>query len=166
MEIGSRRILHCNVTEHPTAEWTIQQLREFLAYDHPYRVLLHDRDAIFSSSVDLALQHFGIRVLKTPVRSPKANAYCERLVGTIRRECLYYLIPINQRHLHRIVKEFARYYNRGRSHSSLGPGIPEPIQSSVPASDHRYQLPSGYRIAKRPIVGGLHHDYRLEKEVA
>jgi putative transposase len=88
MEIGSRRILHCNVTEHPTAEWTTQQFREGLADLHPYRFVIHDRDSIFSSSLDSALSDFGVRVLKTPVQAPKANAYCERLVGTIRRECL------------------------------------------------------------------------------
>ena len=99
MEIGSRRILHINVTDHPTAEWTIQQFREFLAFYHPYRFLIHDRDSIISTALDHALKGFGMRVLKTPVRAPKANAYCERLVGIIRRECLDYLIPVNQRHL-------------------------------------------------------------------
>ena len=125
MEIGSRRILHCNVTEHPTAEWTIQQFREFLAYDHRYRFVIHDRDTIFSSYLDSELQGFGVRVLKTPVRAPKANAYCERLVGTIPRECLDFLIPVGEAHLKRILREYVRHYNRGRTHSSLGPGIPE-----------------------------------------
>jgi putative transposase len=68
MEIGSRRILHCNVTEHPNAEWTQQQFREFLAFDHPYRFVIHDRDGIFAASVDQALKGFGVRALKTPVR--------------------------------------------------------------------------------------------------
>jgi transposase InsO family protein len=166
MEVGSRRILHCNVTEHPTAEWTTQQLRETLAEPHPYRFLIHDRDCIFSSSLDLALKGFGVRAIKTPVRAPKANAFCERLVGTIRRECLDCLIPVNQRHLRLILKDFVRYYNRGRPHSSLGPGIPEPIQASVPASGHRHLLPFGYRIRSTSVLGGLHHDYRLEKGAA
>jgi hypothetical protein len=81
MEVGSRRILHTNVTAHPTAEWTIQQFREFLALDHPYRLLIHDRDCIFSPGVDQSLKGFGLRVLKTPVRAPKANAFCERLLA-------------------------------------------------------------------------------------
>ena len=81
MEIGSRRILHCNVTEHPTAEWTIQQFGEFLAYDHRYRFVIHDRDTIFSSYLDSELQGFGLRVLKTPVRAPKS----ERVLRTARR---------------------------------------------------------------------------------
>lgn len=166
MEIGSRRILHCNVTEHPTAEWTTQQFREILAEPHLYRFVLHDRDKIFSASLDVAVKDFGVRVLKTPIRAPQANAFCERLIGTIRRECLDFLIPINEQHLRRILKEFSRYYNRGRPHSALGPGIPEPIQASVPASGHRHRLPTGFRVAKTSILGGLHHNYRLEKEAA
>ena len=88
MEVGSRRILHFNVTPHPTADWTVQQLRELLAFDHPYQFVIHDRDAIFSAQVDAVLENLGVRVLKTPVHAPKANAFCERLMGTIRRECL------------------------------------------------------------------------------
>jgi transposase InsO family protein len=97
MEVGSRRILHTNVTAHPTADWTIQQFREFLAFDHRYRFLIHDRNCIFSPSVDESLNGFGLRVLKTPVRAPTANAFCERLIGTIRRECVDYFIPLNER---------------------------------------------------------------------
>ena len=133
MEVGSRRILHANVTAHPTVDWTTQQFREILAFDHPCRFVIHDRDSIFSADVDRSLAGFGVRVLKTPVRAPKANAFCERLVGTIRRECLDYLIPLNERHLELIVNEFVVHYNRGRPHSSLGPGIPEPPQTEVPA---------------------------------
>jgi transposase InsO family protein len=166
MEVGSRRILHTNVTAHPTAEWTLQQFRECFTYDHPYRYLIHDRDSIFSASLDSALEGFGLRVLKTPVGAPKANAYCERLIGTIRRECLDFLIPINERHLRRIVGEFVTYYNRGRPHSALGPGIPEPPQARAPAGPSRHKLPAGYRVASRPVLGGLHHEYRLEKEAA
>jgi transposase InsO family protein len=166
MEIGSRRILQVNVTDHPTAEWTTQQFREILDDPHPYRFVVHDRDSIFSSSLDDALKDFGVRPIRTPVRAPKANAYCERLIGTIRRECLDYLIPINDRHLRFIMKEFVVHYNRGRPHSALGPGIPEPIQASVPASVHRHKLPTGFRIRSKPVLGGLHHEYRLEKEAA
>jgi hypothetical protein len=166
MEIGSRRILHVNVTDHPTAEWTIQQFREFLEYDHPYRLVIHDRDAIFSAAVDSSLKDFGISALRTPVRTPTANAFCERVIGTIRRECLDFIIPINERHLRSTVREFVAYYNRGRPHASLGPGIPEPIQASAPVAVHRNSLPVGYRISSKSILGGLHHDYRLGKEAA
>jgi putative transposase len=166
MEIGSRRILHFNVTAHPTAEWTTQQFREILADPHPYKFVIHDRDCIFSSSLDQSLKDLGVRPIRTPIRAPRANAYCERLVGTIRRECLDYLIPINERHLPVILKEFVGHYNRGRPHSSLGPGIPEPTQASVPARVHRHKLPAGFRIASKPVLSGLHHEYSLEKEAA
>jgi putative transposase len=93
MGVGSRRIQHCNVTAHPTAGWTLQQFREAIPADHSYRFLIHDRDSIFSTEVDDELQAFGLNVLRTPRQAPKANAYCERLMGTIRRECLDYVIP-------------------------------------------------------------------------
>jgi hypothetical protein len=93
MELGTRRILHHTVTAHPTAEWTLQQFREALPGDHPYRFLIHDRDSIFSKDLDQAVVAMGVGVLRTPVRAPKANSVCERLGGTLRRECLDYLIP-------------------------------------------------------------------------
>lgn len=170
MEIGSRRILHCNVTAHPTADWTRQQFREFLDGESGHQYLVHDRDCVFSAEVDIAVNGFGLKVLKTPVRSPMANAHCERVIGTIRRECLDYLIPLNAQHLRRTVREFATHYNRGRPHSALGPGFPEPTKAAgpgpTPASDRRHRLPAGYRVARSTVLGGLHHEYRLEEEVA
>jgi putative transposase len=150
MEIGSRRIVHCNVTAHPTAEWTTEQFREVLADVHDYRYIIHDHDSIFLPSLDSALNDFGVRVLKTPVQAPTANAYCERLVGTLRRECLDYVIPINERHLHLTLKEFIAYYNRARPHSSLGPATPEPIAASSPGGSHRHRLPADYRVTSPP----------------
>jgi transposase InsO family protein len=97
LEIGRRRILHWNVTEHPTAEWTTQQFRSILTGDDPYRFVVHDRDSVFSAAVDDALRSMNLRVLKRPARVPQANAFCERLIGTARRECLDHLIPINER---------------------------------------------------------------------
>jgi transposase InsO family protein len=85
LEIGSRRILHCNVTAHPTADWTLQQFREAIPSQHRYRALIHDRHGTFSAQLDQAVEDLGIRVLKTPPRVPQANAFCERLIGTIRR---------------------------------------------------------------------------------
>src|SRR5215469_6696397 len=120
MEIGSRRILHCNVTAHPTAAWTLQQFREAVDSDHSHRFLIHDRDSTFSTEVDAELQAFGLKVLRTPVQAPKANAYCERLMGTLRRECLNYVIPLSEKHLRTILREWVAHYNQGRPHSSLG----------------------------------------------
>lgn len=101
------------------------------------------------------------RVLKTPARVPQANAFCKRLIGTARRECLDHFIPLHARHLRKIVAEWVRHHNRGRPHASLGPGIPEPVGLTVSrAIDHR--LPHGHRVVAKPILGGLHHEYRLE----
>jgi transposase InsO family protein len=166
MELGTRRILHHNVTAHPTAEWTLQQFREALPGDHPYRFVIHDRDSIFSKRLDNAVMDLGVRVLRTPVRAPTANSICERFGGTLRRECLDFLIPLNERHLKMTIKEWGLHYNRGRPHSSLGPGIPEPSQDRIPASEHRHKLPAAYRVVKTSVLGGLHHEYCLVKEAA
>jgi putative transposase len=112
MELGTRRILHQNVTDHPTAEWTLQQFREALPGDHGYRFVIHDRDSIFSTRLDQAVTDLGVRVLRTPLRAPMANSVCERFGGTLRRECLDYLIPINERHLKLTIKEWVLHYNR------------------------------------------------------
>ena len=116
--------------------------------------------------LDKELGGFGVRVLKTPLRAPKANAFCERLIGTIRRECLDFLIPLGERHLKRILREYIRHYNRGRPHSALGPGIPELPQAKVSPGPHRHKRPTGCRVTSTPVLGGLHHEYGLEKEAA
>jgi len=162
MEIGSRRIIHFNVTAHPSACWTMQQLREAIPSDHLYRFLIHDRDSIFSSALDSQIGALGLKVLRTPIRAPKANAYCERLVGTMRRECLDYLIPLNERHLRKLLREWVHHYNQARPHSALGPGIPDGGDRFIRANLSRYALPTGSRIAKTPVLGGLHHENRLK----
>ena len=126
LEVGTRRIVHWNVTEHPTAGWTVQQFRAIVPGDQPQCFLIHDRDSIYASAVDDAVTAMGLTVLRTPVRCPQANAFCERLIGTIRRECLDWLIVLNERHLRVVFKEWVTHYNRGRPHASLGPGIPDP----------------------------------------
>src|SRR5215510_3626965 len=85
MEVGTRRLLHLNLTHHPTATWTLQQFREAIDNSQDYRFLIHDRDSIYSEELDLVVRAMGVRILKTPFRSPQANAYCERLVGSLRR---------------------------------------------------------------------------------
>jgi putative transposase len=158
LEIGSRRLLHFNVTEHPTSEWTLQQLREALPGDQDYKFLLHDRHKTFSASLDETVESWGIHVLRSPVRMPTANAHCERLIGSIRRECLDYLIPLNVSHLRRTLREWAYHYNVGRPHRSLGPGIPDRVQQA--AFKQAAQLSPTSRVIVKPIVGGLHHEYR------
>jgi len=167
MEHATRRMLHCNVTAHPTALWTLQQLREAIPADHGYRFLLHDRDSIFSQQLDQGIRHLGLRVLKTPVRTPQANALCERLIGTLRRECLDYLIPLSENHVGRVLTQWVCHYNEGRPHMALGPGIPQPSASlPVALQAHQHRLPAHGRVVTRPILGGLHYDYRLEQHVA
>jgi transposase InsO family protein len=106
MEHATRRMLHTTITAHPTAPWTLQQLREAIPTDHSYRFLLHDRDSIFSQQLDQHIHHLGLRVLKTPPQSPRANALCERLIGTLRRECLDDLIPLSPNHVERVFTEW------------------------------------------------------------
>ena len=166
MEVGTRRIVHHNVTDHPTADWTLQQFREALAGDHTYRYLIHDRDRIYSKELDLALESMGVRVLRTPVRCPKANCFCERLVRTIRRECLDFLIPFSGAHLRRILREWVFHYNHGRPHKSLGPGTPVPYTATPACCSHRHTLPRDHRVLAKPILGGLHHQYSLQKLAA
>src|SRR5262244_3901932 len=167
MEHTTRRVIYTNVTAYPTASWTLQQLREAIPADHAYRFLIHDRDSIFSQQLDHSIRHLGLRVLKTPVRTPQANALCERLIGTLRRECVDFLIPLTANHLWRLLTAWMQHYNVGRPHMSLGPGIPQPPPSlPVPRQVSRHHLPEHLRVVAHPILGGLHHAYALEKQGA
>ena len=128
--------------------------------------MTHNRDSIFSQQLDRSVKALGVTFRRTSVRAPKANAICERFGGSLRRECLDFVIPLNERHLKRAVQQWGNHYNRGRPHSTLGPGLPEPTQDKVPASGHRHKLPAGFCIAKASLLSGLDHEYRLVKEVA
>ena len=166
LDVGTRRIVHWNVTEHPTADWTIQQCLTGVTCETGHRFLIHDRDAIYAPAVDRAIRSMGLRVLKTPVQTPQANAFCERLIGTIRRECLDWLIPLHQRHLRQILTTWVAHYNRGRPHASLGPGIPEVSPALFQPAPTGHRLPTGSRVLATPILNGLHHEYRLVREAA
>ena len=166
MEVGSRRIAHVNVTAHPTAAWTLQQFREVLGDEQAQQFLIHDRDAIYSRDFDAALRAMGLAILETPYQAPQANVFCERLIGTIRRECLDFLIPLNEQNLRSILKEWVRHYNRGRPHSCLGPGVPDPgfCRQRVRLCGHR--IPTSHKVVAKRILNGLHHEYRLERRAA
>jgi putative transposase len=166
MEIASRRLVHVNVTSHPTAAWALQQFREVLTESHGYRFVLHDRDSIYSPWLDAAVTAMGVRVLRAPVRAPVANAVCERLLGSLRRECLDFLIPLTENHLRRILKIWRTHYNRGRPHMSSGPGIPHPPVGLPAAPLVGHRLPAQSRVVSRSVLGGLHHEYGLEKVAA
>jgi len=132
--------------------------------EEAHRFLIHDRDSIYSDGVDRTIAAMGLTILKTPVRSPQANAFCERVIGTIRRECLDWLVPFNEGHLRRVLAQWVAHYNRGRPHTSLGPGIPDGPDLAVVQSGHRIR--DGHRVVATPILGGLHHEYRLESRAA
>jgi putative transposase len=162
MEHASRRIVHINVTAHPTAAWTLQQLREAIPSDHPYRFIIHDRDAIFSIGFDASVAGMGLEVIETPVRSPKANSLCERLIGTLRRECLDWTIPLTEEHLRKTLRFWLPHYNRGRPHSSLGPGLPDPpLNVPVHLQRHRHRFDQSSRVVVHSVLNGLHHEYSL-----
>jgi putative transposase len=154
IEHHSRRLVYCNVTAHPRAAWTLQQLREPVDCEDQYEFLIHDRDSIFANHLDESIGRLGIRVLKSPPRCPKANAICERVIGTIRRECLDWLIPLAEAHLRFTLKSWIAHYNGGRPHMALGPGVPDPPVSPLvpptPSSRHR----RGEMVWTPPILKG------------
>src|SRR5437867_7892500 len=160
---GSRRLLHFNVTAHPTAAWTLQQLREAIGFEDGYRYLIHDRDSIFARNLDESLKSFGLRVLKSPPDSPMANAICERAIGTIRRECLDCLIPLSEAHLRSILEGWVSHYNGGRPHMSLGPGVPDPpaVRTFAFSQQSRHRIDERLLVHVRSVLGGLHHEYSL-----
>jgi putative transposase len=162
IEHHSRRLIHCNVTAHPSAAWTLQQLREAVGPGERYKYLLHDRDSIFAKHLDESIERLGVKVSKSPPRSPRANAICERVIGTLRRECLDWLIPLSEHHLRRILKSWIRHYNGGRPHMSLGPGIPDsPTITAVSAPASRHRRGESYAVRAASILDGLHHEYSL-----
>ena len=167
IEHQTRRIVSCNVTTKPTAVWTLQRLREAIPSDHAYRLIIHDRDGIFSPQLDQSITHLGLRVLRTPPRSPKANSLCERVIGTFRREYLDFLIPLTENQLRIILREWVSHYNQGRPHTSIGPGIPDPPPPlPVTLQEHRHRIPDHLRVVAHSVLGGLHHEYCLVSKAA
>src|SRR5665213_1492083 len=163
IEHGSRRLVHFNITQHPTADWTLQQLREAIGCTDAYRYLLHDRDSIFARSLDESISNLGLTVLKSPPHSPMANVICERVIGTIRRECLDWLIPLSQSHLRWILTSWMDHYNQGRPHMALGPGVPDPPSevANPPPQLSRHGIGGRLLPRSKSILGGLHHEYSL-----
>lgn len=145
-----RRILHFNVTTHPTAEWTAQQLRNAFPWESGPRYLLRDRDRIFGDDFTRQVQDMGIQQVLSAPRSPWQRAYVERVIGTIRRECLHHVVIFSEAALYRQVQSFVEYYHRSRTHLSLSKDSPEP---------RAVQSPQLGRIVGIPLVGGLHHRY-------
>jgi len=172
MELASRKVIHIHLTAHPTLEWTKQQIRNACFEEQP-KFLLHDNDGKFGqlgrplrvecagkqvscrSAFDVWLwQEMGIRGVPIPYCAPNATAHIERLIGTLRRECLDRMLIWNEGHLRGVLKEFVNWYNHGRVHQGLK-GIPDPDPALT------MPRPSAGRLVAFPVLNGLHHDYRL-----
>lgn len=148
-----REFVHFNATDHPTAQWTAQQLVEAFPFDTAPRYLLRDRDCIYGERFRNRVKSLGIEEVLTAPRSPWQSPYVERLIGSIRRECLNHVILFNERHLRRLLKSYVAYYHEARTHLSLDKQCP--VLRIIQDSD-----PGQRKIVAYPHVGGLHHEYR------
>jgi putative transposase len=154
IELKSRKIIHVNVTRSPTDPWVAQQLREATAYGHTPKYLIRDNDCKFGPNFARVAATSGIKVLQTPYRTPRANAVCERFLGSVRRECLDHFLIFQEKQLVRLLKAYAMYFNHARPHQGLGQRIPDAPAHAAPPS----KLPN--RVDAVPVLGGLHHDYQ------
>jgi len=148
VRLARRELVWINVTAHPTAEWIAQQITEAFPWTEAPRYLIRDRDAIYGAAVTRRLRAMGIRDKPIAAGSPWQNSFAERLIGTIRRECVDHVIALGEQHLRRVLKSYANYYNTARTHRSLDKDTPvsRPVQRIG-------------RIVSHALVGGLHHQY-------
>jgi transposase InsO family protein len=152
IEHGRRKILHCNVTAHPTSEWVVQQLRETFPEADPYRYIIFDHDSKFNVDVIRLLTATGLQPKRTSIQAPWQNGIAERWIGSCRREMLDHIIPLDERHLRRLLREYASYHNADRIHDGLNKDAPNgrPVeQRPSPAAS----------IVAQPRLGGFHHRY-------
>jgi putative transposase len=150
IELGSRRVVHFGVTRNPTDKWAAQRWREATPFGEGPRYLIRDNDKKYGDSFEQVAA--VIEVLKTPYKAPKANAICERFLGSLRRECLDYTLILSERHLHRVVKDYTEYFNHARPHQG--------IEQRIPCRPERLETaPVNGKLVSRPVLNGLHHDY-------
>ncbi len=145
-----RRVIHFNVTESPTAKWTAQQIVEALPWDAVPRYLLRDRDGIYGHQFANRVDRIGIKEVRTAPHSPWQNPFVERLIGTLRRDCLDHIVVLNENHLRRHLRLYFAYYHTSRTHLALDKDAPKsrPIEP-----------PEMGEVIEIPMVGGLHHRY-------
>ena len=151
-----RKVIHFNLTEHPTAQWTAQQIVEAFPWDTVPKYLIRDRDSIYGNYFRQHVKNMGINEVLTAPRSPWQNPYAERLIGSIRRECLDHVIVLNKRHLKKTLSSYFEYYNQDRTHCGLDKDVPEerPVQSKPSNSS---------KIIRFSRVGGLHNRYQWKE---
>ena len=150
LSLDRRHIIHFNVASNPTPDWTSLQLIQAFPFDTAPRYLIRDRDGVYGPKVIDTLDFLDIEQIVTAPRSPWQNGFCERIIGTIRRECLDHVIVLNERHLRRVLKEYLAYYHKSRTHLGLEKDAPEP---------RAVQTQEMGPVASEPVLGGLHHRY-------
>jgi transposase InsO family protein len=159
IELATRQVYLAGITANPTGEWATQQARNIIATfverTEPIRFLIHDRDSKFTAGFDEVFRSEGIRTIRTPVRAPRANAFVERWIGTVRRECLDRILIVNRRHLERVLPAYIRHYNEHRPHRSLHQR--PPIEEPPPGSETDVALDY---VRRRDLLGGLIHEYK------
>jgi len=154
IELQSRKVIHVGVTRSPTDAWTVQQLREATPYGQTPKYLMRDHDSKFGPCFAHVAATSGIEILKTPYHAPRANAVCERFLGSVRRECLDHVLVLHEKQLHRVLRAYVAYFNRARPHQGIRQQVPEREVTCVP-----FAQPDD-RIISVPVLGGLHHEYR------
>jgi len=153
IDLHTRRVIHVGVTRSPTDAWTAQQLREATPFGQGPKYLIRDRDNKFGPSFARVAATSGIKILKTPYHTPRANAICERFLGSVRRECLDHLLILHEKQLDRVLHAYVQYFNRARPHQGIRQQIPDYFGKPVPRDQQRGTILS------LPVLGGLHHDY-------
>ncbi len=146
-----RQVVYFNITEHPTGQWTAQQMVEAFPWDEAPRYLLRDRDNVYDTTFRRRVHSLGIEEVLTAPRSPWQNPYVERLIGSVRRDCLNHVIVLNERHLKRLLQSYFSYYHTARTHLALDKQTPQFRQ---------VESPDRGRVVAFPHLGGLHHEYR------
>ncbi len=150
LEHERRRIVHFNVTEGPSGRWTAQQLVNAFPYETAPKYLIRDRDKKYGATFVRRVRTKGIEQVLTAPRSPWQNPYCERVIGTLRRECLDHIIIVGEQHLRRILRRYLEYYHSSRTHLALDKDTPGP---------RKREFIDGGKVVALPMVGGLHHRY-------
>ncbi len=155
--LGCRRVVHVEVTRHPNMDdWVARQLREATPFGKRPRLLIRDNDAKYGAQCDQVVAASGIRMLRTPVRAPQANATCARSLRSVRRECLDHMLVLGERQLGRVLRGYVVYFNRERSHQGIGQATPE----RSPGAMRNRAAP----VHAMPVLGGLHHTYQHAAE--
>jgi putative transposase len=154
IELKSRKVIHVGVTRSPTDAWTAQQLREVTPYGQIPKYLIRDNDSKFGPCFARVAATSGIKILKTPYHAPRANAICERFLGSVRRECLDHVLILSEKQLHRVLGDYVKYFNEARPHQGIHQQVPQGAVTCVPSAQ------PDERIISVPVLGGLHHEYR------